>query len=82
MPQPQVPSGPNADLTMDIDTRMSELRAEMFEGLAICDDLVAFVAALLRAAYGKGLIDALTDPKDARAFCRRHGFKPPKAKTR
>lgn len=64
-------------LEADIDKQIERVRDEMFQAYAVdlCD--IGFVAALMRAAYGKGLVDALEDPEGAHTFIARHGYAVP-----
>ena len=60
-------------LELDIDVRLADLWAEAFDvdewGLEV-------VSALMRAAYGKGYCDALTED-DPGSLCRDHGYTVP-----
>ena len=60
-------------LELDIDLRLADLWREASE---ISDWNVDVVAAFMRAAYGKGYCDALTED-DPGALCRDHGYKIP-----
>ena len=57
-------------LELDIDLRLADLWAE---ALAVDEWSIDVVAALMRAAYGKGYCDALTED-DPGALCRDHGY--------
>jgi hypothetical protein len=57
-------------LELDIDLRLTDLWAEAAE---IGDWSLEVVAALMRAAYGKGYCDALTED-DPGSLCRDHGY--------
>jgi len=58
---------------LELDTRMLEL-------WQVIDDsgelTLEFVACLLRAAYGRGYVDAVSEP-DPGALLREHGYKVP-----
>jgi hypothetical protein len=55
-------------LELDIDLRIADLWAELVE---VDDCSVEVVAALMRAAYGKGYSDALTEAEPG-TLCRDH----------
>jgi hypothetical protein len=60
-------------LELDIDLRLADLWREASE---IGEWNLEVVAAFMRAAYGKGYCDALTE--DARgSLCHEHGYKIP-----
>jgi hypothetical protein len=65
-------------LELDIDLRLSDLWGE---ALAVDEWSIDVVAALMRAAYGKGYCDALTED-DPGALCRDHGYVVPNRKAR
>ena len=60
-------------LELDIDTRLSDLWREALE---IQDWNLEVVAAFMRAAYGKGYCDALTED-DPGSLCADHGYRVP-----
>lgn len=64
-------------ITVDIDERLPDIRATMFEGWAKGDDNIEFVASLLRAAYSQGVYDALRDPEGTKEWLRSRGYKVP-----
>jgi hypothetical protein len=57
-------------LELDIDVRITDLWAEAVE---VDDWSLDVVAALMRAAYGKGYCDALTEEEPG-SLCRDHGY--------
>ena len=61
-------------LELDIDLRLSELWRE---AAGIEEWSLEVVAAFMRAAYGKGYIDALTEETPA-ALCLVHGYCDPR----
>ena len=64
-----------AVLELDIDTRLGvELWQEAAE---IQEWTPEVVAAFLRAAFGRGYLDALTEPKPG-SLCHLHGYRVPK----
>ena len=56
-------------LELDIDLRLADLWAEAW----VDEWSIDVVAALMRAAYGKGYCDALTED-DPGSLCRDHGY--------
>jgi hypothetical protein len=60
-------------LELDIDTRLCDLWREALE---IEDWNLEVVAAFMRAAYGKGYCDALTEDDPGR-LCADHGYRVP-----
>ena len=60
-------------LELDIDTRLCDLWREALE---IQDWSLEVVAAFIRAAYGKGYCDALTED-DMGRLCADHGYRVP-----
>ena len=60
-------------LELDIDLRISDLWREASE---IVEWNVDVVAAFLRAAYGKGYCDALTEESPG-LLCQEHGYRVP-----
>ena len=60
-------------LELDIDTRLSDLWKETLE---IEEWNLEVVAAFMRAAYGKGYCDALTEDDPGR-LCADHGYRVP-----
>lgn len=59
-------------LELDIDTRLPALWAEAFQ---IQEWNLEVAAAFMRAAYGKGYCDALTElPEDRGTLTRDHGY--------
>lgn len=63
-------------LELEIDERMPDLRVELLKLDRQRALSVEVVASLMRAAYGKGYIDACRE-EDQGAFARRHGYKVP-----
>jgi hypothetical protein len=57
-------------LELDIDLRLADLWGE---AVAVDEWSLDVVAALMRAAYGKGYCDALTEA-DPGSLCRDHGY--------
>jgi hypothetical protein len=57
-------------LELDIDVRIADLWAEAVE---VDDWSLDVVAALMRASYGKGYCDALTETEPG-SLCRDHGY--------
>ena len=60
-------------LELDIDLRLTDLWRESME---VSDWNLEVVAAFLRAAYGKGYCDALTEELPG-ALCADHGYRVP-----
>jgi hypothetical protein len=60
-------------LELDIDVRLADLWCEASE---VGEWSLEVVAAFMRAAYGKGYCDALTED-DPGSLCRDHGYKIP-----
>jgi hypothetical protein len=60
-------------LELDIDLRLSDLWAEVCE---VSEWNLEVVAAFMRAAYGKGYCDALTEDAPG-SLCRDHGYRIP-----
>ena len=60
-------------LELDIDVRLLDLWSEACD---VSDWNIEVVAAFLRAAYGKGYCDALTEDAPG-ALCRDHGYRIP-----
>jgi hypothetical protein len=60
-------------LELDIDIRLADLWREASE---IGDWNLEVVAAFMRAAYGKGYCDALTEESPG-ALCEEHGYRVP-----
>lgn len=60
-------------LELDIDLRLTDLWSEAAE---VEDWTLEVVAAFLRAAYGKGYCDALTED-DPGSLCHDHGYRIP-----
>jgi len=60
-------------LELDIDVRLADLWAEACE---VDDWNLEVMAAFMRAAYGKGYCDALTED-DQGSLCRDHGYRIP-----
>jgi hypothetical protein len=60
-------------LELDIDLRLADLWREASE---IEDWNLEVVAAFMRAAYGKGYCDALTEDSPG-ALCEEHGYRVP-----
>jgi hypothetical protein len=65
-------------LELDIDLRLADLWRETLE---ISEWNLDVVAAFMRAAYGKGYCDALTEDAPG-ALCNDHGYRiPPRRRT-
>jgi hypothetical protein len=60
-------------LELDIDLRLSDLWVEIGE---VGEWSVEVIAAFMRAAYGKGYCDALTEDAPG-SLCSDHGYKIP-----
>ena len=60
-------------LELDIDLRLADLWGEAGE---VSEWSLEVVAAFMRAAYGKGYCDALTEDAPG-TLCRDHGYKIP-----
>jgi len=60
-------------LELDIDLRLSDLWRE---ALDVSDWSLEVMAAFIRAAYGKGYCDALTEESPG-ALCEEHGYQMP-----
>ena len=60
-------------LELDIDLRLTDLWGEASE---VTEWSLEVVAAFMRAAYGKGYCDALTEDAPG-SLCRDHGYKIP-----
>jgi hypothetical protein len=60
-------------LELDIDLRLSELWREAAD---ISEWNLEVMAAFMRAAYGKGYCDALTEESPG-ALCHEHGYRVP-----
>lgn len=58
-----------------IDEKLLELRETMFEGWATGHDDIEFVGMLIRAAYGKGITDSLTEPAKMRKWVKELGYR-------
>jgi hypothetical protein len=63
-------------LELDIDLRLADLWRD---AAGISDGTLDVVAAFLRAAYGKGYCDALTE-QDTASLCTSHGYADPRRK--
>ena len=63
-------------LELDIDLRLTDLWREAAE---IEDWSIEVVAAFMRAAYGKGYCDALTEDLPG-SLCHEHGYRIPSRK--
>lgn len=63
-------------LELDIDLRLADLWAE---AAAVDEWSLDVVAALMRAAYGKGYCEALTEDRPG-SLCRDHGYMVPPRK--
>lgn len=61
-------------LELAIDAQLEEIRKEMFEGWAKGSDNLEFVASLVRAAYGRGLTDAILYRSEVIEWARDLGF--------
>lgn len=61
-----------AALEFDIDLRMAELWSCLTD-----DDDVERIGTMMRAAYGKGYVDALSEENPGE-LCKTHGYKIPK----
>jgi len=64
-------------LELDIDLRLSDLWVEATE---VAEWSLDVVAALMRAAYGKGYCDALTEESPGQ-LCTQHGYQVPERRT-
>ena len=66
-------------LELDVDLRVAELWKQLDE-LAfdrhMSEEQIEFVADFMRAAYGKGYCDALTEESPG-SLCYEHGYKVP-----
>ena len=60
-------------LELDIDIRLTDLWREAYD---ISEWKLEVVAAFIRAAYGKGYCDALTEESPG-SLCHEHGYKIP-----
>ena len=60
-------------LDLDIDLRLADLWREALE---VDEWRLDVVAAFMRAAYGKGYCDALTEEKPG-TLCHEHGYRVP-----
>jgi hypothetical protein len=60
-------------LELDIDLRLADLWREAYE---IGEWKLEVVAAFIRAAYGKGYCDALTEERPG-SLCQEHGYRIP-----
>lgn len=60
-------------LELDIDLRLADLWAEAAD---VSEWTLDVVAAFMRAAYGKGYCDALTEEAPG-SLCRDHGYRIP-----
>ena len=60
-------------LELDIDLRLADLWREAYD---VDDWNLDVVAAFIRAAYGKGYCDALTEEQPG-ALCEEHGYRIP-----
>jgi hypothetical protein len=60
-------------LELDIDLRLSDLWREAAD---VSEWSLEVVAAFIRAAYGKGYCDALTEPEPG-VLCVEHGYRLP-----
>jgi len=60
-------------LELDIDLRLADLWREAYE---IGEWKLDVVAAFIRAAYGKGYCDALTEEHPG-SLCQEHGYRVP-----
>jgi hypothetical protein len=60
-------------LELDIDLRLADLWREAVD---VSDWSLEIVAAFIRAAYGKGYCDALTEESPG-ALCEEHGYRMP-----
>ena len=65
-------------LELDIDLRLADLWREAFE---VQDWTLETVAAHMRAAYGKGYCDALTEDVPG-SLCTDHGYRIPPRRVR
>ena len=65
-------------LELDIDLRLTDLWAEAAE---VDDWNLDVVAALMRAAYGKGYCDALVEDAPG-SLCLEHGYEVPRRRER
>ena len=60
-------------LELDIDLRLSDLWSE---ACGVSEWNLEVVSAFLRAAYGKGYCDALTEERPG-SLCQEHGYRVP-----
>jgi hypothetical protein len=60
-------------LELDIDLRLADLWREAMD---VSDWSIEIVAAFIRAAYGKGYCDALTEESPG-SLCAEHGYRMP-----
>ena len=67
----ELPAGTRLDLDLDLRLRDVWRQIDHFEQLTL-----EVVAALLRAAYGQGYVDALRETDEA-ALLKAHGFRIP-----
>ena len=65
-------------LELDIDLRLADLWREAYE---IGEWKLDVVAAFIRAAYGKGYCDALTEERPG-SLCQEHGYRVPARRRR
>lgn len=61
-------------LEFAVDAQLKEVREVMFEGWATGSDNVEFTACLIRAAYARGLTDALFYPDDVSKWAKELGY--------
>lgn len=67
----------NVDLLeLDIDMRLASLWREVQEHEG--EFSIAFIAALMRACYGRGYTDSLSEPEPGK-LCKDHGYRVPAA---
>jgi len=64
-------------LELDIDLRLTDLWREAAD---VTEWNLEVVAAFMRAAYGKGYCDALTEDSPG-ALCEEHGYEVPRRRT-
>ena len=63
-------------LEMEIDSRLGRIRNELLDFFADEEeDVTIFVAALVRAAYGNGLIDGARDPSGTKKVIKSLGYR-------
>lgn len=61
---------------LDIDDRLEKAREELFREYAIAPEGISleFIAGLIRAAWGQGLMDGLREPEQWQNWLKSHGY--------